>query len=84
MSGEEEEALVQALHRLVKQGFPPTLGLLRHMAHSMVEAREQAPVPDIGKNWPCHFVQRHSDVLSNAWFSLLVSKRPEAGGSGVN
>lgn len=50
MSGEEEGALVQALLHLIKQGFPPTLRLLRLIAHSIVEARGQAAVPEIGKN----------------------------------
>ena len=64
LSIEEEEALARALAQLIKQGFPPSLGLLRRMACSMAQAQEKAPVPDVGKNWPQHFVNRHKDVVS--------------------
>ena len=83
LSDEEEEALVEELLRLIEQNFSPSLGLLCCMARSMVQAREQDPVPEVGKNWPQRFIKRHSDALAEAWSAPLSSKWAEAGAGGV-
>ena len=82
LSPEQEEVLVEFLEGLLAGGFPADLALLRQLATEMHNAHQPDAQRPVGKHWHVGFLGRHSE-LSIAWSTSLVSKRVEAGSSGV-
>ena len=75
---EEELGLLDALLRLVEQGWTPSLSMVRHMAGTLVHARDGNSEREVGKHWASRFLNRHSE-LTVAWSSSLDKRRAVAG-----
>jgi hypothetical protein len=55
LTKQEEAAIVQHIHDLCAQGYPPTLNGVREMANKLLAERDAGVV---GRDWPSNFVQR--------------------------
>ena len=78
LSEEEENAMRDTLSRLAVQGWAPSVGMVRHMAVTLVQARAEDSPREVGKNWAPRFLKRHPE-LARAWSASVDSRHAAAG-----